>query len=116
MSEMEEDPEATMAKYMAYRRTQRRNKLKARLLSWVLAMPVAWFAWKLQSYHLLLDWLNTATPVEPRVRMMAEAATVGWAWMLAVLVLYPLRRYLRKKWQVNPERFGLGDRKERENE
>lgn len=116
MTETEEDAQVTVTKYMAFRRAQRRNRTKAHLISWMLALPVAWLAWKSKSYQLLLDWLNLTTVVGERLRLLTEIATVGWVWMLTVTFLFPLRWHLRSRWRVDPERFGLSDNEEREQE
>lgn len=109
----DEDPEVTVAKWMAFRQAQRDNRKKVHLLTWALALPVAWLAWKLQSYQAVMDWANvaandglTASEAE-RVRLLVEICTVISAWMITVTLLFPLRIYLRARWEVDPERFGM---------
>lgn len=107
IDEKDEDPEVTVAKFMAYRRAQHRNRKMAHLITWLLALPVAWLAWKFQAYHLVMDWMSISPSDGERVRLLMEIVTVAGTWMITVNLQFPLRLYLRARWEVDPKRFGI---------
>lgn len=108
-SEPDQDPEVLVAKYKAFRSEQRRLKMKTHFLSWVLAIPVAWFAWKSNAYGVILELSNTSSVSHNGLHNLVEVSTVALAWLLTVAFLFPLRWHLTNRWKVDPERFGLSD-------
>lgn len=102
------DPEVQMAKHMAYTRAKMRLHRKVVIISWILALPAFWFTWQSGVHQHLVTWLEPTETANPELAVLIiRLTTATFAWAAVIALLYPLRVYLKNRWAVDPERFGL---------
>lgn len=106
-TEGDTDPQVTITKWRAYNREKMRVHQRTHIVCWVIALPVAWWAWKTQSYQIVMGWFEMSAVEAQRARPIFEFCTIVGAWMWSVILLAPLRWHLKSRWRVDPDRYGL---------
>lgn len=106
--EAEQDPRAEAAKYAAWRRANMRARKQAALATMIIAIPIGWMAWSWNAHLAVLSLLDISSTTSNQATWIRLGIS-ALAWEMAVIALFPVRSYLRMRWKVNPERYGLSE-------
>lgn len=102
------DPAVHMTKHMAYSRAETRLHRKVTIISFIIALPAFLFTWQSGVHQYLFALIDMPEVANPELLVLVMRATPAMlVWAIVVALLYPLRAYLRNRWAVDPERYGL---------
>jgi len=105
----EEDPEVTVAKYMAYRSAERNAHRKALIVSWAIAAPAAYLATVQFSLgQKMIQWLPSGSREMPP-DIYIQILTGMIVFSVILLALFPLQIHLRRRWSPARDSFGLSN-------
>lgn len=103
-----EEKEATVAKYWAYSNEKLRVRRRAHMVCWLIAMPFAYLAWTIHLHGPVWSMLETSS-YPPITETLARINASLIVFVVVMFLLFPLRNHLMDRWDVDPERYGLGE-------